>query len=154
MCRYAEHGPYKDHFACFACRKAFKQRALDELLGWQWSKQVTRDEFVRARKARVVPCPECGTPMHDMGLDFKAPRQSNVKQWKKVELLYSHGFVYHSCGCCGPGYRPARLNQVEVFIAEKVSLSEAERLLEAYANRRKGKKPAKRRARSTPRWAG
>ena len=26
MCRYASSGPYKDRYACFVCRKAFKRR--------------------------------------------------------------------------------------------------------------------------------
>ena len=40
-------------------------------------------------EARSVPCPECGEAMHDMGLDFKAPRQDDVKQWTKVEILFN-----------------------------------------------------------------
>jgi hypothetical protein len=67
---------------------------------------------------RLCPCPECDTPMQNMGLDFKAPRQSDIRQWKKVEQLFAHGYAYHSCGC-GPGPRPALLREVPEFLAEQ-----------------------------------
>ena len=67
--------------------------------------------------------------MHDMGLDFKAPRQDDVKQWTKVEILFRHGFTFHSCGCCGPGLRPAELREVEAFLADHLPRSEGEKLL-------------------------
>jgi len=48
----------------------------------------------------------------------------------KVELLYNSGFTYHSCGCGGPGYRPAKLSEGESFIQDnKVFKSEGELLL-------------------------
>jgi hypothetical protein len=78
---------------------------------------------------RVVKCPQCGEAMHSMGLDFKAPPQDDVKQWKKVEILFRHGFTFHSCGCCGPGLRPAELREVEAFLADSLPQSEGERLL-------------------------
>lgn len=65
-----------------------------------------------------------------MGHDFKALKQNDLKQWMKVELLYNNGFTYHSCGCGGPGYRPANLSEVEDFIRrEKVFKSEGAILL-------------------------
>lgn len=124
MCRYGIYGPYKDQYACFECRKTFKQTSYYEL-----------PEHVRPSDPaeRVCPCPQCGKPMHNMGLDFKAPKQSDVKQWRKVQLLFEHGFLYHSCGCCGPGYRPRTLKEAELFIHESTPLSEAEKLLRRYA---------------------
>jgi hypothetical protein len=47
---------------------------------------------------------------------FQAPKQTDIKQWKKVELLYQQGYAYHSCGCGGPGYRPSRLSEVPEFL--------------------------------------
>jgi hypothetical protein len=72
--------------------------------------------------------------MHNMGKDFKAPKQSDVKQWKKVEILFQHGFNYHSCGCCGPGLRPAELRDVEAFLADQLPQSEGEKLLQTIAH--------------------
>lgn len=88
MCRYAFSGPYKQHMACFKCRIALKA---------------------------VTVCPQCRQPMVEMGLDFKAPKRRDVKQWKKVEVLYQNGITFHSCGC-GCGYRPKQLNEVKHFL--------------------------------------
>ncbi len=106
MCRYAYSGPYKEHFACLHCRKTFKQTNREELA----QKMPTRPDG----KRRVL-CPECCRPMQNMGLDFHAPRQADVRQWRKIALLYVQGIAYHSCGC-GPGYRPSTLAEVSVFL--------------------------------------
>lgn len=90
MCRYGFH-VYKNHYACFTCRKAFARMS-------------------------ATTCPHCGGTLHSMGLDFKAPRRNDLKQWQKVEKLYLNGIGYYSCGCSGPGYRPTRLNQVDDFL--------------------------------------
>ncbi len=106
MCRYAVHS-YKRHTVCFNCRLALKA---------------------------VSVCPYCHQAMVSMGLDFKAPKHSDVKQWKKAEILHQNGVHFGSCGCDGPGYRPARLDQVEHFLAtdERVNKrkSEGAKLLE------------------------
>jgi len=118
MCRYAMYGPYKDIYACFQCRKVFKQASDRELSNHDVQK-------------RTYKCPQCGGTMNDMGHDFKAPKLNDVKQWRKVELLYNNGFTYHSCGCGGPGYRPAKLSEVEQFLEHnKTFQSEGEELLE------------------------
>jgi hypothetical protein len=109
MCRYAFSGPYKEHFACFHCRKAFKQTPRKEL--------VQKMPLGQDGK-RLALCPECRRPMHDMGLDFHTPRQADVRQWRKVALLYGHGITYHSCGC-GPGHRPATLAEVPEFLDQQ-----------------------------------
>ncbi|MFC4098892.1 hypothetical protein [Paenibacillus xanthanilyticus] len=118
MCRYAMYGPYKDNYACFACRKVFRQTSAHEL-----DKSEQENRHYR--------CPQCGETMKDMGHDFQAPKQTDLKQWKKVELLYRHGYTYHSCGCDGPGYRPATLAEAKVFVRKKArARSEGERLLQ------------------------
>ncbi|ULL18893.1 hypothetical protein DVH26_33330 [Paenibacillus sp. H1-7] len=117
MCRYAIYGPYKDIYACFHCRKVFKQTSNYDLEEGE-------------RNNRQYKCPQCSETMKDMGHDFQAPRQNDLKQWSKVELLYRNGFTYHSCGCGGPGYRPAKLSEVEAFISNnKRFKSEGELLL-------------------------
>lgn len=128
MCRYGFH-TYKEPFACFDCRKMFNQTSRWEL-----------PEHQRPAKGqpRVVPCPQCGKPMADMGMDFKAPRMSDAKQWEKVRVLFEHGFAFYSCGCCGPGYRPEELREVEEFIASQRHLSEGEALLQKFRKRANG----------------
>lgn len=119
MCRYA-CAIYKMPFACFDCRKSFKQPNVHDLPD-HIRKEITGP--------RICKCPQCGKPMASMGHDFKPPKQNDIKQWQKVEILYQHGFAFHSCGCCGPGFRPAELRDVEEFLQGQKSPSEGEQLL-------------------------
>lgn len=115
MCRYAL-SPYKTHYACFACRKSFK--ATDR----------------RAHQDRK-PCPQCGGTMTVMGKDFKATARQNVRQWRKVELLASHGLAFASCGCSGPGYAPRDLGEARALVRERFGSSEGVRLLHRFEGR-------------------
>jgi len=126
MCRYAMYGPYKEPFACFDCRKVFKQTN-------RWT--LPEDQQLKPGEERICKCPQCGKPMADMGHDFKAPKQSDIKQWKKLRILFEHGFTFHSCGCCGPGFRPAELKEVWDFIENHTSKKEGEILLEKIERR-------------------
>ncbi|WP_160600740.1 hypothetical protein [Allopontixanthobacter confluentis] len=80
--------------ACFHCRKS-----------WKLSEENT------------ATCPECGGSLHWMGRAFKAPKKSDLEQWKKVEALWSAGFRFV------PNTRwrevepyPDRLREVAAFI--------------------------------------
>jgi hypothetical protein len=129
MCRYG--GQYKNKFACFDCRKSFRSRPHG---AWKQEKDGCKWD------GKTPPtCPDCGKPMVNMGLDFKPPKRSDVEQWEKVRRLYENGVTFHSCGCDGPGYRPARLNQVDDFLADRDrrrEKSEGERLLERFPKER------------------
>ena len=124
MCRYGFHH-YREHYACFDCRKSFKER----------DGHVPRSLPKQPTLPRQVPCPDCGRAMTAMGLDFKAPRRRDRKQWIKVKALAEHGFTYSSCGCGGPGYRPARLNQLGSFFLNQPPRSPGEALLREFARR-------------------
>lgn len=52
---------YAQHFACFACRKMFKQHIADEVA----AKYASRREFHQEHRP---PCLQCGQPMLNMGL--------------------------------------------------------------------------------------
>lgn len=117
MCRYTMYGPYKQHYACFSCRKMFrKERFNDNVI-----------EHL---------CPQCRQPMENMGLDFKAPPNKDSEQWRVVKLLASHNIRYHSCGCSGPGYRPRRLKEVPGFLQSSTSLSPGQLLLKRIPRQR------------------
>ena len=95
---------HKQHF--FQCRKAFKRR-------WPC------DYLPRGVLAsRPFPCPQCGQPMNDMGVDFKAPPQNDQRQWLKVAVLYSFGirFDWDQATGEGPGPRPATLSALEDYL--------------------------------------
>ena len=109
-----EHNIYKEKWACFRCRKCFKQKNALELLHLKCSAQ---------NEKRVVLCPQCRTSMTNMGWDFHVPKQNNREQWKKAELLVQNGFRFHS-RCCGqshrgPGFRPRRLRDVKPFLEKQ-----------------------------------
>ncbi len=128
MCRYAEYGPYKNHFACFGCRKSFKRLPVSE-----WPKHLQPAEGVAA----PAPCPQCGAEMVDMGLDFQPPPTDDVVRWQVVAFLYGQGFTFHSCGCGGPGYRPSRWADVPAFVESHRRRSAGEILAGRFAARRK-----------------
>jgi hypothetical protein len=67
MCRYAHAGPCRDHYACFTCRKSYK-----------WP----RERFAQFEDVATPKCPQCAGPLEGMGLDFKAPRIDDTKQWE------------------------------------------------------------------------
>ncbi len=129
MCRYAMSGPYKRHYVCFVCRKAFKQPPIEDYLAVRgrgyvykqlrhlWSNTRVlelRENELGHRLADLEEeyrnathnCPECGEQMIDMGLDFKAPKQSDVKAWRTLQGMYRVGHAFHTCGCNGPGWIP------------------------------------------------
>ncbi len=60
---------------CLPCRKAFNMG--------------TDHALIRAKN-----CPECGNPMCLINHKFRPPKRSDIKQWKVVDFLLRHGFVY------------------------------------------------------------
>lgn len=115
MDRYLATGPYREHFACFRCRKAFKQTADADL---------PADRRPTPGHPRAAPCPQCRTPMAEVGKDFEAPRQSDVGRWEVAELLHQHGIRLAG----GPNPRPADLKELEAWLSTRTG-SEGERLL-------------------------
>ena len=129
MCRYAWHN-YRDHFACFDCRKAFKY--------WQWE-EADKATFHRRQQLQHVPraiiCPDCSKPMADMGLDFKAPPKRDLDAWAILQVLCEHGFTFHSCGCSAGFTPPRTLREVPEWIERQRRRGEGEGLLEKFAAR-------------------
>lgn len=82
---------YLHPYACFKCRKVFKRGSRD---------------------AAVLPCPGCGGPSIGLTRKFKPPKQADERQWKKVETLLRHGFLFWSVG---EPY-PDSLRQVAGFV--------------------------------------
>lgn len=111
MCRYASH-QYKDHMACFDCRKTFKKWLMNPKKEDSWQK-VRRLE----RNERDVPCPQCAEPMANTGLDFRAPKKTDTEAWAALAFLYDRGFAFHGCGCDAGGYvPPKRLKDIPQYL--------------------------------------
>ena len=80
--------------ACFDCRKS-----------WKISEEST------------ATCPQCGGALLWMGRAFKAPKMSDIEQWKKVELLWGAGFrLIPNTGWRDVEPYPERLREVAAFI--------------------------------------
>ena len=52
-------------------------------------------EALRLNEERPYICPNCGGQCHFMGLDFKAPKVSDLKAWREVESFIRSGKVYY-----------------------------------------------------------
>jgi hypothetical protein len=44
--------------------------------------------------SRTYKCPDCGGPSHYMGIDFKAPRKTDVRAWHDAEMFIASGRVF------------------------------------------------------------
>lgn len=91
---------YPMQFACFACRKSFKQHMM--------ASQLDKHE---------PKCPQCGDKMSMMGRAFKAPKHTNIKQWRKVELLVKNGFLFNPKS--HHGKRPETLREAKAFVENR-----------------------------------
>jgi len=66
--------------ACFECRKVFK-----------------KPHWYRTKQTPVLPqypCPECGKILMSMGYKFRAPRQDDVKSWKRIQHAIETGTTW------------------------------------------------------------
>lgn len=114
MCRYAM-STYKEHYACFECRKTFKRRLL---------RDINREKVINKVDDLPAKCPECGQFMADMGKDFEAPKKQDLKAWKHIYSLYEVGITFHSCGCTGPGYIPRdKLTLLQLLQERRITYS-------------------------------
>ncbi len=48
--------------------------------------------------AREYKCPDCGGPTSFMGLDFKAPKSSDIPGWKEAHRFIESGHVHYRRG--------------------------------------------------------
>lgn len=133
---------YKPRYACFKCRKAFKQVTIEDFLrgrGQDYTYRmliahqflptnlaeaeqevgVTLEELQKAYQAKAHLCPECKEPMADMGRDFKPPRNTDKKAWAAVSGLYRIGTVWYTCGCNGVGYIPNTPNTLRLYLEQR-----------------------------------
>lgn len=154
MCRYAEK-TYKSHYACFQCRKVFKQPDAYDILKRIRKEKIYHEPdgksirkvgalFTKAQcdqldgliseiESRIIKCPECSSTMADLGKDFKAPPKTAVKEWKIIESLFKIGKSFHSCGCDGIGYIPQNPKDYEIYL--KAALHSYQESLASYQNR-------------------
>ena len=104
-------------FACFECQKSFKRKLGHE----------------------NYACPQCGKSMCEMGHQFKAPAQTDVKQWRKVEALVRGGVTFHSQRLFSLRNMPKVLRQVAPFVrrVRTSKMSDGARLLSSTPRKRR-----------------
>lgn len=96
----SHRGPeYLVAHACFKCSKSFKLS-------------------IESGKTKKNICPDCSGKIYEMGRNFKAPKKTDKKQWKKVKLLYSAGFRFFGSGMHDGPKLPEKLSDIERFIEE------------------------------------
>ena len=88
-------GVRRTAYACFACRISVKQN-------WDAERRV---------------CGRCAGELHSMGWSFHAPPASDREQWRKVQTLFAEGFRFFGSGREGGEPLPARLRDVDAFLA-------------------------------------
>jgi hypothetical protein len=44
--------------------------------------------------SRTYKCPDCGGQAHYMGIDFKAPRKTDVRAWQDAEAFIASGKLF------------------------------------------------------------
>jgi hypothetical protein len=114
-------GRHRKHFACFKCRKAFKQSDLPKQ-EYKLGKKGRIDK-INVKNRTEMKCPQCGKKMNNMGNSFRAPKQNDVKQWKVVETLYKLGVRYNFSDFNNPD-KPKNLRDIPAFIKERKKMEE------------------------------
>jgi hypothetical protein len=108
------------HHVCFLCRKTFKKPAS------------TKNGWVML-KGHVYPCPNCKKPMAQLGKNFRAPRQENLRAWRLLERLFAAGFVFDSSL---EGSVPTHPSDLAAFLLARARPSAAQKLLAKFSGNR------------------
>src|SRR5262249_46381497 len=104
---------YKQHYACFQCRKAFKKTSIQEIP----KRQLRIDE-----SGRIIHCPQCGERMPDVGYDFEPPKQDDIKDWKEAaaRLQNSLDFIVRNSAIVNVQSRRKRMKFIKKLDSRKV----------------------------------
>lgn len=78
--KYRGWGDASFPYACFGCRRSFKRTVSGSFL----------------ERPAVLACPHCGGAAVCLSQKFKAPRQNDVAQWRKVHALVLGGCLFYS----------------------------------------------------------
>jgi DNA-directed RNA polymerase subunit RPC12/RpoP len=85
-------------YACFVCRKSFKRPQFSGARSrFMTSEQAAgqQRESERFANSHQYKCPDCGGQAYFIGIDFKAPKRSDVKEWREVEQFIRSGKLYN-----------------------------------------------------------
>ncbi|WP_410210910.1 hypothetical protein [Aquirhabdus sp.] len=89
-----------EQYACFICRKCFKRNqennfGLNHRFMTSEQSKAKQLEEKLLKEQRIYKCPDCGSIAHHMGIDFKAPKKTDIKAWQEVESFILSGRIYY-----------------------------------------------------------
>lgn len=101
------HGPeYSMSFACCNCKTS----------------NMRQFNLAPSDYPRAIECPVCKGVAVNLGRHFKPPKKSDTAQWKKVEYLIGHGFVFQKIRTIENSYDsvpyPETLAQAKEFVVK------------------------------------
>lgn len=79
-----------EHLVCFFCRKQFRKPSR-----WTGIRHELRlyPNEVTENLIKGYPCPECKSPMVNMGRCFAPPRHADKRGWEQVHLMARCGII-------------------------------------------------------------
>jgi hypothetical protein len=121
-----------EHWVCFSCRKQFRKPYINLWPFVSPALRPTRPEY---------SCPECKTPMVDMGKYFRPPRSNDRQGWESMRRLAAHGYRFRSESSMAflryiGGTRLAK-RDIEAALAYYVYKTDGERLLHKIDQKKK-----------------
>lgn len=109
----APENKIKPQLACLNCRRVWEQGRS----------RVGQPSLGCGERPYLSRCPICQSTLLDAGRDFKAPRRSDLKQWRKVAALLRAGFRFTRYNSRGQqahaALTPKYLREAEAFLAER-----------------------------------
>jgi len=84
-------------YACFSCCKSFKRPQMCGASDRFMTSEQLHAQHAEASQQNERPykCPDCSGVTYFMGLDFKAPKRTDVKSWREVQAFILSGKVYY-----------------------------------------------------------
>ncbi len=58
-------------------------------------KSAQSNEVEAFKRTLEYKCPDCGSLAHFMGVDFKAPKKTDIKSWREVQQRIESGKTYN-----------------------------------------------------------
>jgi len=103
---------YSNHWVCIKCCSSYKCKWNLSPIAWRGFKKDKAYDF-----GPGPSCPSCGRKGIAAGHDFRAPKKSNKKEWKRIIKMLQHGIKFNA-GCDFlNGYRFRTMDELNNFIS-------------------------------------
>ena len=113
-----------EHLVCLSCRKQFRKPS-------RWAGVSSELRFypneIKENLIEKYPCPECKSPMVNMGRCFKPPRRADKRGWEQIQRLARHGIIL--------GYE-SNISYYRFLVGSRLGPVETREALSAWPKRR------------------